>query len=88
MRPTHVVARAEELVGDVERGEHGDLQAVSLRTLPHRQPHLLVHVRRELRHVGVLQRAADRIALAVNLDVDDAGFGHTIVSRWSLVAGR
>jgi hypothetical protein len=69
---SHVVARLEELVGDIERGEHGNFEAVALRALPHGQPHLFIHVRSEFGHVALLERAADGVSLAVNLDVDDA----------------
>ena len=63
--------RAEVLVGDVERGEHGDLQRVARGTFLQRQPHLLVHVGGELRDVGRIERAADRVPLAVDVDGDD-----------------
>ena len=54
---SHVVAGAEELVGDVEGGEHGDFQRVAGRRFASGQPHLLVDVRRQL---GDVVRPQDR----------------------------
>ena len=67
------VARTEKLVGDVERREDGNLQRVARWALFGGEPHLLVHERRELRHVLRVEGAPDRIALPVDFDVDDAG---------------
>jgi hypothetical protein len=67
------VARTEKLVGDVERRQDGDLQRVARRALLGGEPHLLVHERRKLRHVLSVEGAPNRIALPVDLDVDDAG---------------
>ena len=46
-----LVAAAEALVGDVERGEHRELQRVARGRFARGEPHLLVDEGRQLRHV-------------------------------------
>jgi hypothetical protein len=82
------VARPEVFVGDVERGKDRNLQRVPRRTLLGGETHFLVNERCKLRHVLPVQGAADRVALSVNLDVDDAGLLLMIHVPGSLAAGR
>ena len=62
------VAAAEQLVGDVERGEHRQAQRVAGRRRVGGGAHLLVDVARQPRDVLRIERAADRVALPVDLD--------------------
>src|SRR5690606_7638013 len=76
------LAVAEHFVRQVQRREDGDPQRVVGLVGLGGQTHLLVDVRRQLRDVGRVQRAPDRIALSVDDDRDDAfrGVGHRITS--------
>ena len=67
-----VVAGSKILVGDVEGRQHRDLQRVSRRTLFGGCTHPFVDVRRQLGDVGGVERAANRVPLPVDLDVNDA----------------
>src|SRR5262249_46568325 len=75
-----LLAGAEQLVGDVERGEGEGLDGV----LP---PHLPLYALRPLLHVGGevadvlgVGLAADRVLLTKDLDLDAVGLAHS----WSL----
>jgi len=68
----HVIARPEELVGNIQRRQNGNLQTVALWTLTHGEAHFLIHVRSELGDIGLLERTPHWISLSVNLDVDDS----------------
>jgi hypothetical protein len=76
---SHVIASAEVFVGDIEACEDRDFETVSLRTLPHGEAHLLIHVRRQFRDVRLVERTSYGIALTVDLDVHYAGFCHNEV---------
>ena len=67
-----LIALTEELVGDIERNEHGEPEHVARRRRIGRRSHLLVDVGRELGDVPLVQRAANRITLARDFDSDHA----------------
>src|SRR5438067_1713068 len=70
------IAGAEALVGDVECGEHRNLQRVPLRALTLRERHLLLDIHGELGDVRRVEVAADRIPLPVDVHRYDAGLVH------------
>src|SRR5690348_12010131 len=57
------VACSEALVRDVQRGEHGNLQRVALRTLAVGQRHFLVDECRQFRDIARVEVAADRVPM-------------------------
>src|SRR5690349_608851 len=80
------VTAAKQLVGDVQRGEHGQAQRVAGRGLVGGGAHLLVDVARQPGDVVLIERAPDRIALSVDLDRDDRTLGlhyRLSASSWS-----
>src|SRR6187401_979283 len=73
-------AAAEQLVGDVERGQHRDLQRLARRHLVSGARHLAVDIAGELDDVLLVELAADRVAQPLDLDRDDlAGFVHAVL---------
>src|SRR5262249_11884322 len=76
-------AGPEIFVGHIESGENRDLQCVPGRALLGGEAHLLVDEGRQLRHVLPVEGAADRVALSVDLDVDDAGLLLIHFSPWA-----
>src|SRR5262249_8069535 len=88
------LAAAEQLVGDVQGGEHGEAQRIACRRGVGRRAHLVVDVHREAGDILRIQRAADRIALSLNLDGNDASFVRHHISggskrpRPTLATGR
>jgi hypothetical protein len=65
--------RAEQFVGDIYRGNHRDANDVTGRKLTPSQIHAPVNERRKVRDVLRVQRTADSVALALDIDVDHAG---------------
>ena len=68
-----VLTGAEQLIRDIQRGDDGDPHDVVGRQFSAGQIHALIDERRDVRDVLRIQRAADRVALALNIDVDHAG---------------
>jgi hypothetical protein len=79
-RPVHHRARSlasgfaapEHLVRDVESRQHRQAERVVSRPAFRGSLHLLVDIRRQLRNVRGIQRAADWIPLALDEDRNDA----------------
>ena len=83
-----VGAGTVQFVGDVQRRDDGDAQRVGTGEFARRAPHFFVEETGELRDVLRIQVAADRVALAVNLDVYDLGHGQTQrfnLSIWAII---
>src|ERR1051326_5587244 len=82
-----VVAAAEQLVCDVQRGEDGETQRVGRRGRIRRCTHFLVHVGGQLRDVLRIQRGADRIPLTVDLAGDRLIIHYRFsASSWSSIS--
>jgi hypothetical protein len=71
-----LAANPEQLVGDVERCQHGKTERVGRRRGIGGEVHAPIDVGREFLDVARIERRPNRITLAVNLDVDDSGLGH------------
>ena len=67
-----VGAGAEALIREVQGHEYGEPEHIARRRAVGRRPHLLIDVRGQLRDVALFELAAYRIALAADLDGDDA----------------
>ena len=65
--------RAEQLVGDIQGGNHRDADDVGGRQFTAGLIHASIDERRDVRDVLRVQRAADGVALALNIDMDHAG---------------
>ena len=73
------IALAKIFIGDVEGDEDGETEHVTGRSCVGRSPHLLVDIGGELGDISFIEHAADRVALAPDLDGHDTA--HSRVSR-------
>src|SRR5438876_3827415 len=71
-----VVAASEQLVGDVQGGQHGQAHRIGRGRRLAGGVHLLVDVGRQPRDVLGIELRADRILLSADLDRNDGTFSH------------
>ena len=80
-----LIAQSEQFIRYVESRQHGETQRVGGRRRFCRQLHSAIDKARQLLHIGGLERRLNGITLAVDLDVDDAGFRHLQIQRVELL---